>query len=122
MSRARPLRSEADGGPVRWPRLGEPGRRPLVMAGRVPTACTDPGNDPPPRRLIPSWPGLSGPSVQAPVPRQVARTSRAMTVGEQPGEPRLSRPHLKLAPIGLCLILLCTAAAGPLPPEPAGYR
>src|SRR4051812_47112445 len=57
------------------------GRSSHVMAGRIlaicaltgeggwpglrPTACTDLGNDPPRPCLIPSWPGLSGPSVAA---------------------------------------------------------
>jgi len=32
-----------------------------VMAGRVPTACTDLGNDPPRPCLVPSWHGRAKP-------------------------------------------------------------
>src|SRR5690348_13361775 len=64
---------------------------------------------------------------------KVTRTSPAMTHRERPG-PRpfsLSLPlssvslllsRLTLAPIGLCAVLLCAAAADAPPPEPADYR
>src|SRR5690242_9010798 len=52
----------------------------------------------------------------------MAGTRPAMTIRKRLREPRFSLSRLKLASMGLCLILLCTAAAGPLPPEPAGYR
>src|SRR5690349_349053 len=49
-----------------------------------------------------------------------AGTFPAMMERKRPGAPRSSLSCLKLAPIGLCLALPCTAAAAP--PEPAGYR
>src|SRR3954454_9902415 len=69
----------------------------FVMARLVPAACTDLGNDPPRPCLIPSWPASSGPSIQARVPRQMARTSRAMTMWERPG-PSVKRLILRLFP------------------------
>jgi len=65
----------------------------VAMARTRSTACTDLGNDSPRRWLLPSWPGSSGPSIQARVPRQVARTRRAMT--------RKQRPSLIYAYAGL---------------------
>ena len=46
-----------------------------------PAACAQIAGDVP----ASSWPGLSGPSIQALVPRQMARTSRAMTVKARRG-------------------------------------
>src|SRR4051794_500348 len=75
--RAKP-RGYQDKGPA-GEKFGRAGCCPIVMAGRVPTACTDLGIDPPrplPPRHGPACPGHLYPHV----PRQMARTSRAMTM------------------------------------------
>src|SRR3954469_24328896 len=85
-----------------WPGLARPptacgADRGKVMNGRHEAGHDTVGTTPPLAHNFNAYAGSSGPSIQARVPRQMARTSRAMTMWEHPG-PSVKRLILRLFP------------------------
>src|SRR3954454_11581375 len=96
-----------------WPGLARPpttcgADRGKVMNGRHEAGHDTVGTTPPLAHNFNAYPGSSGPSIQARVPRQMARTSRAMTMWEHPG-PSVKRLILRLFPRYVHLVGLVPA-------------